>query len=87
MFCSFEDAFMPSKEQEKLWEQTLRKVQTEAIEKKECWMCANTYFKPWNNHGHLDHTKHCKFSKECIDFENGKNCQNWKPRELAEMML
>ena len=82
MFCSFEDAFNPSEDKKKLWEQTLRNAQIEAIARKECWMCANTYFDPWNNHGHLDHTKHCKFTKECIDFENGKNCQNWKPRKL-----
>ena len=83
MFCNFEDAFMPSEEKKKLWNQALRKAQTEAIEKKECWMCANTYLEPWNNHGNLDHTTHCKFSKECVDFEIGKNCQNWKPRELT----
>lgn len=85
MFCSFEDAFMPSEEKKKLWEQTLRNAQKEAIEKKECWMCANVYLEPWNNHGHLDHTKHCKFSKECVDFSTGEKCQNWKPRELAEI--
>ena len=83
MFCNFEDAFMPSEEKKKLWERTLRKAQTEAIEKKECWMCANAYLMPWNNHGHLDHTTHCKFSKECVDFSDGKKCQNWKPRELT----
>lgn len=83
MFCNFEDAFMPSEEKKKLWKQTLRKAQTEAIEKKECWMCANIYLEPWNNHRHLDHTTHCKFSKECVDFSNGEKCQNWEPRELT----
>ena len=79
MFCSFEDAFNPSEEKKKLWEQTLRNAQIEAIARKECWMCANTYLDPWNNHGHLDHTKHCKFTKECIDFENGKIVRTGNP--------
>lgn len=83
MIVDFEDAFMPSEEKKKLWEQTVRKAQTKAIKEKKCWMCANTYLEPWNNHDHLDHTRHCKFSKECVDFENGKNCKNWKPRELT----
>ena len=43
MFCSFEDAFMPSEEKKKLWEQTAINAQTEAIVKKQCWMCANSY--------------------------------------------
>lgn len=83
MFIDFEDAFRPSEEKKKLWEQTVRKAQAKAIKEKKCWMCVNTYLEPWNNHGHLDHTRQCNFSKECVDFENGKKCPNWKPREIG----
>ena len=82
MLCSFEDVFNPSEEKKKSWERTVRKTQEEAIEKKECWMCANTFLEPWNNHGHEDYTTQCKFDKGCVDFSNGKDCLNWKPREL-----
>lgn len=81
MFCSFEDAFMPSEEKKKSWKQTWRKEQAQAIKEKECWMCANTYLEPWNNHGHEDHTRHCIFTHECIDFDTGKDCPNWKPKK------
>lgn len=83
MLVNFEDAFMPSEEKKKLWEQTVRKAQAEAVKNKKCWMCTNIYFELWNNHGHPDHTTHCKFTKECVDFNNGKDCQNWKPREIT----
>ena len=83
MFCSFEDAFFPSNEKQTQWEQTLRKIQTEAIENKQCWMCKHTYLEPWNNHGHEDHTRHCKFTNKCVDFKNGRECQNWDPRAIV----
>lgn len=83
MICNFEDAFMPSEEKKKLFEQTVRKVQIRAIEKKECWMCANTYLEPWNNHGHEDYTRQCAYTKECVDFENnGEKCPHWKARNI-----
>ena len=87
MFSSFEDAFNPSEEKKAQWREKLRNAQKEAIERKECWMCANTYMEPWNNHGHEDYTTHCKFTKKCVDFSNGKDCPNWKPRELIEPIL
>lgn len=81
MFCDFEEAVNPSEEKQKQWDQTLKNVQTQAIENKECWMCENSYLEPWNNHGHPDHTTHCKFTYKCVDFSNGSNCPDWKPRE------
>ena len=84
MLCSFEDAFMLSEEKKKLCEQTLRKTQAEAIKKKKCWMCENTYLEPWNNHGHEDHTRHCIYTTECVDFENGQKCPHWKARSIYE---
>ena len=82
MFVNFDEVFFPSQEKQDLWRKTVIDAMNQAVENKECWMCKNTYLSPWNNHGHEDHTRHCKFDNQCVDFSNGKECKNWSPREI-----
>ena len=82
MFIDFYEVFNPSEEQKKQYVQSIIRCQKEATKRKACVRCKNTYWEYWNNHGHDDHTTHCKFTKECVDFENGKKCSNWDPMEI-----
>lgn len=83
MLVDFNDVFWPSEEKKEQWAKTVREAQEEALEKKECWMCENTYTEYWCNHGHEDYTTQCKFTKECVDFSNGMNCPKWKAKEIV----
>lgn len=85
MFVDFQEVFNPSPEKIAQYNKTFVEVQKNAIKKKKCWMCKNTYGEYWNNHGHDDETKHCVFSKECIDFSDGKKCPNWSPKEIQTL--
>ena len=82
MIVDFEEAFNPSEEKKKQWAEHIIRYQKDATKRKDCVRCKNTYWEDWNNHGHEDHTTHCIFSKKCVDFDNGKKCPNWNPKEI-----
>lgn len=82
MFVDFERAFHPTEEQIKKAKKFIVDFKKKAIKKKDCIMCENTYLEYWNNHGHDDYTTHCKFTKECVDFSNGKKCEHWCPKSI-----
>ena len=82
MIVDFEEAFNPSEEKKKQWAEHIIRYQKDATKRKDCIRCKNTYLEDWNNHGHEDHTTHCIFSKKCVDFDNGKKCPNWNPKEI-----
>ena len=82
VFVDFEEAFNPSEEKLRQTAKFIIDYQKKATKRKDCVRCKNTYWEYWNNHGHDDHTTHCKFSRECVDFSNGKKCPNWDPKEI-----
>ena len=75
LVVDFEEAFNPSEEKKKQWAEFIIQYQKDATKRKDCVRCKNTYWEYWNNHGHEDYTTHCIFSKECVDFDNGKKLQ------------
>ena len=84
MFVDFEKAFNPSDEDKRRYNKTMNDFQMNAIRQKKCMMCRNTYYEHFNNHGHDDVLIRCQFSKECVDYSDGKQCENWNPREIIE---
>ena len=83
MIANFYKAFHPSEEDVARYNKALVDHQKKSIKQKKCTMCKNTYRERWNNHGHEDSTTQCKFSGKCVDFSDGKNCQNWDPKEIG----